>query len=177
MEGEYVHDNNDSNLHNLMDYYARRSNLSEMYLLDVLPFWISEARSERLKHALETYQSIASKQVGRMKVIFTQRHIRMNGTTNMAVQRFIEQTRATLLNCRDDVKKDAILLVSVSAINRFKINMYDMAAAFTRALGLHPMDTIFEDAGINEKNINSIFHQLEETDVDTSMINPVEISG
>jgi ferritin-like metal-binding protein YciE len=172
-------DNNQSivNLHNLLDYDARKFTSAEIQLKNSLPEWINKAGSLKLKTVLQKYLDFVQQHVQKMEGFFEEEQIVSLSLTNGVMHAFIEEANEKLENCNDVAIKDACLLASIQAINHFKISTYGTAAAFANALGMEKQAAVFHEAEVNEKQIDDRLSQLAEHEINIKAKSPIELPG
>lgn len=172
-------DNNQTivNLHNLLDYDARKFTSAEIQLKNSLPGWIHMAGSLKLKTVLQKYLDFVQQHVQKMEGFFEEEQIISLSLTNGVMHAFIEEANEKLQNCKDAAIKDACLLASIQAINHFKISTYGTAAAFANALEMEKQATVFHEAEVNEKQIDDRLSQLAEHEINIKAKSPIELPG
>ena len=172
-------DNNQSivNLHNLLDYDARKFTSAEIQLKNSLPEWINTAGSLKLKTVLQKYLDFVQQHVQKMEGFFEEEQIVSLSLTNGVMHAFIEEANEKLENCNDVAIKDACLLASIQAITHFKISTYGTAAAFANALGMEKQAAVFHEAEVNEKQIDDRLSQLAEHEINIKARSPFELPG
>jgi ferritin-like metal-binding protein YciE len=154
-----------TNLHDLLDFDARRFTSSEIQLKNSLPRWISTSGSLKLKTVLQKYLEMVEDQVKKMDGFFDAEKIASLSVTNRVMHAFIEETEEKLNDCSDLEVKDACLLAAIQSINHFKISTYGTAAAFAKALGMEKYAAFFHEAEVNEKKIDDRLSQLAEFEI------------
>jgi ferritin-like metal-binding protein YciE len=164
---------NITTLQNLLDYDGRKFAIAEMQLKNVLPEWINKASSIKLKNVLERYFQFVQLHTDKLEVFREEEKINSLSLVNRIMNAFIEETEEKLKQCADNEVKDACLLACVQSINHFKISMYGTAAAFSMALGMEKIATLFHEAEINEKQIDDRLTQLAEYEINLSAKAPV----
>lgn len=162
-----------TNLHNLLDYDARKFTSAEIELRNSLPAWISNANSLKLKTVLQKYLDFVEQHVQKLENFYEEEKIASLSLTNRVMQAFIEETEENLSNCADAAIKDACLLANIQAINHFKISAYGTAAAFAKTLGMEKQAAIFHEAEVNEKQIDDRLSQLAEHEINIDAKTPI----
>jgi ferritin-like metal-binding protein YciE len=152
-------------LHNLLDYDARKFTSAEVQLQFILPEWINQAGSLKLKAVLQKYLDFVQKHVQKMEGFYEEEKILSLSLTNRVMHAFIEETNEKLSNCADSEVKDACLAACIQTINHFKISAYGTAAAFANALAMEKQAAVFHEAEINEKQIDDRLSQLSEHEI------------
>ena len=152
-------------LHNLLDYDARKFTSAEVQLQLILPEWIIQAGSLKLKAVLQKYLEYVQQHVERMEDFYEEEKITSLSLTNRVMNAFIEETNERLSNCVDTEVKDACLVACIQAINHYKISTYGTAAAFANALAMEKQAALFHEAEINEKQIDDRLSQLSEHEI------------
>src|SRR5688572_1400207 len=140
-----------TNLHDLLDFDARKFTSAEIQLKHGLNEWIGRANSLKLKTVLQKYLEFVQQHVQKLEVFFEAEQISSLSSSNKIMKSFIEETEEKLNNCTDAEVKDACLLASVQSINHFKISLYGTAAAFAKELSMEKFASVFHEAEINEK--------------------------
>jgi ferritin-like metal-binding protein YciE len=172
-------DNNQTivNLHNLLDYDARKFTSAEIQLKNSLPGWINTASSLKLKTVLQKYLDFVQQHVQKMEGFFEEEQIISLSLSNGVMHAFIEEANEKLENCNDAAIKDACLLASIQSINHFKISTYGTAAAFANTLGMEKQAAVFHEAEVNEKQIDDRLSQLAEHEINIKAKSPFELPG
>ena len=165
-----------TNLHDLLDYNARKFTNAEIQLKNSLTEWISKAGALKLKDVLRKYLDFVQQHVQKLEGFFEAEQISSLSSTNRIMKSFIEETEEKLNYCTDPEVKDACLLASVQDINHFKISLYGTAAAFSRELNLEKFASVFHEAEINEKQIDDRLSQLAEHEINTRAKAPILLS-
>lgn len=165
----------ESNLRHLMAYYARKFSVAEQSLQQVLPLWIESSHHRLFRSALRQYLQNINRQLHLMTDYFTQEHIQTAGTVNQSVQMFIEETNKKLKQLKDPGQMDALLLASVMEVNRYKINLYHMAAVFARSLDMMPLVDLFTLSENQEKDIQIEFFKLSTSHIHIEGIDAIHI--
>jgi ferritin-like metal-binding protein YciE len=165
-----------TNLHELLDYDARKFISAEIILEKNLPKWISEASTVPLKSVFQKYLDFVKKHVQKLEDFYVEENINSLSYTNRVMQAFIEETEEKLSQCADMQIKDACLLACIQAINHFKISAYGTSAAFARALEMEKQAGIFHEAEVNEKQIDDRLSQLAEHEINIKAKAPITLS-
>jgi ferritin-like metal-binding protein YciE len=166
-----------ANLHDLLDYNARKFTNAEIQLRNSLNEWIVRASSLKLKAVLQKYLDFIQLHVLKLEGFFVAEQISSLSSTNRIMKSFIEETEEKLNNCVDAEVKDACLLASVQDINHFKISLYGTAAAFARELNMDKFASVFHEAEINEKQIDDRLSQLAEHEINTRAKAPILLNA
>lgn len=166
-----------TNLHDLLDYNARKFTNAEIQLKISLIEWVAKASSLKLKDVLRKYLDFVQQHVQKLESFFEAEQISSLSRTNMIMKSFIEETEEKLSNCTDPEVRDACLLASVQDINHFKISLYGTAAAFARELNMEEFAGTFREAEINEKQIDDRLSQLAEHEINTRAKAPILLSS
>jgi len=156
------------NLHDLLDYDARKFTSAEIELRNNLEEWIKVASSLKLKTILQKYLDFVQQHVQKLEAFYEEEKIVSISLTNRVMQAFIAESEEKLASCTDAAIKDACLVASIQAINHFKISFYGTAAAFANALGMEKQATFFHEAEINEKQIDDRLSQLAEHEINSN---------
>jgi ferritin-like metal-binding protein YciE len=174
-----MQENNPSiiNLHNLLDYEARKFTSAEIQLKKCLPDWINKAGSLKLKAVLQKYLDYVEQHVRNMEGFFEEEQIISLSLTHGIMKAFIEDTEDKLSNCNDVAISDACLLASIQSINHFKISTYGTAAAFANTLDMKNHANVFHEAEVNEKQIDDRLSQLAEFEINIKARAPIELQG
>ena len=125
-----------TNLHDLLDYNARKFTSAEIQLRNGLNEWIDKAASLNLKAVLQKYLDFVQQHVQKLESFFEAEQISSLSSGNRIMKSFIDETEEKLKNCADLQVRDACLLASVQDINHFKISLYGTAAAFAKELNM-----------------------------------------
>ncbi len=166
-----------NNLQSLLDYDARKFVIAEVQLKQILPVWIKNAGSLKLKTVLQKYHDLSVQHIDQMQHFLEEEQISSLSTTNRIMQAFIDETEEKSGNCCDPASKDACLLAAVQSINHFKISMYGTAAAFAKALEMKEAAVVFHEAEINEKQIDARLTKLAEEEINVFAKAPIELPG
>ena len=164
-------------LHNLLDYDARKFTSAEIQINNSLPEWINKASSLQLKTVLQKYLGFVQQHVQKIEGFFEEEKISSLSLTNRVMRAFIEEAEEKLVNCTDAAIKDACLLACIQAINHFKISTYGTAAAFANALDMEKQAAIFQEAEVNEKQIDDRLSQLAEHEINIKAKAPIVLPG
>jgi ferritin-like metal-binding protein YciE len=164
-------------LHNLLDYDACKFSSSEIQLKIILPTWISNAASLKLKEVLRRYLDYVQKHAEKLAGFIESEELLSVSAGNRIMRAFIEETQEKLAACTDAQVKDACLLASIQAINHFKISSYGTAAAFSRGLGMEKQAAVFHEAEISEKQIDDRLSQLAEFEINARAKAPITLPG
>lgn len=165
-----------TNLHDLLDYNARKFTNAEIQLKNSLTEWIAKAGALKLKDVLRKYLDFVQQHVQKLEGFFEAEQLSSLSSTNRIMKSFIEETDEKLNHCTDPEVRDACLLASVQDINHFKISLYGTAAAFARELNMEKFAGIFHEAEINEKQIDDRLSQLAEHEINTRAKAPILLS-
>lgn len=166
-----------SNLHQLLDYDARKFTAAEIQLKNSLVEWVSIAGSIQLKTVLQKYLDLVQQHVLSMEVFFEDEQIDSMSISNGVMHAYIFETNEKLSYCTEAAIKDASLLACIQSINHFKISAYGTAAAFANELGMESHAAIFHKAEINEKQIDDRLTQLAAFEINIKAKAPVELNG
>jgi len=166
-----------TNLHNLLDYDARKFTSAEIQLKNSLPEWINKAGSLKLKTVLQKYLDFVQQHVQNLEGFYEEEKIVSLSLTNRVMQAFIEEAEEKLANCTDAEVKDACLLACIQAINHFKISSYGTAAAFANTLGMEKQAAVLHEAEVNEKQIDDRLSQLAEHEINIKAKTPIVLPG
>ncbi len=164
-----------STLHNLIDNDALGFARAEIQLRNCLPGWINKAASLKFKTVLQRYLDFINQHVQKMEAFFEDEEINTISVSNRVIQALIDETEEKLSKCSDAEVKDACLLACIQAINHYKISVYGTAAAFANALGMEKQVAVFNEAKINEKQIDDRLSQLAEHEINIKARAPIVI--
>lgn len=153
------------NLHQLLDYDARRFTSAEIQLSRVLPDWIIQAYNLKLKSVLQRYLEIVNEHLKKLEEFIAEEEIYSITLRNRIIQAFIEETNEKVAECADMEVRDAALLECIQSMNHFKIAAYGTAAAFANELGNQKAAAIFHEIEGNEKQIDDRLSQLAEHEI------------
>lgn len=168
---------NIATLHNLLDYDARQFTIAEIQLKNVLPDWINEAGSVKLKTILQKYLDCVQHHAQLMEGFFEEEEVGLESLTNRLMQAFITEANEKLAMCSDTEVKDACLLACIQVINHFKISTYGTAASFAVALGMEKQAAIFHQAEVNEKQVDDRLSQLAAFEINSRAKTPIVLPG
>jgi ferritin-like metal-binding protein YciE len=166
-----------ANLHNLLDYDARKFTSAEIELKNSLQEWVNKASSFKLKTVLQKYLDFVQQHVQKLEVFYEAENIVSVNLTNRVMLAFIAEAEEKLGNCTDAAIKDACLLANIQAINHFKISFYGTAAAFANTLGMEKQAAFFYEAEVNEKQIDDRLSQLALHEINNNAKIPIELHG
>jgi len=166
-----------STLHNLLDYEISKFCYAEIHLKNVLPAWINNASSFKLKEVLQRYQDFVQQHAVNLEKFIEEEGITSLGINNKVMRAFIEETEEKLSNCSDLEVKDACLLACIQGINHYKISTYGTAAAFANTLGMEKTASVFHEAEINEKQIDDRLSQLAKFEINVKAKTPIVIQS
>jgi ferritin-like metal-binding protein YciE len=153
------------NLHQLLDYDAKKFVSAEIQLRDALKAWIDEAFSMKLKSVLQRYLEHVITHKEKMEHFIADEEIYSISLANRIIRAFIEETNEKIGECADPEVKDAALLECVQSINHFKISAYGSASAFANELGMTKSAELFHEAEASEKQIDDRLSQLAEHEI------------
>jgi len=159
-------------LQNLLDYNASQFSSAEIQLKTVLPEWINQAESLKLKAVLQKYLDLIEVHLTKIEDFFEQEKISSLSINNRIMKAYIEETEEKLSYCSDADVKDACLLAGIQTINHFKISTYGTAAAFSNALKLEKYAEIFHEIEVHEKQIDDRLSQLAEFEINIKAKEP-----
>ena len=154
-----------NNLHNLLDFDARKFISAEVELKNKLHGWITMAGSLKLKTVLQKYLDCVQQHVQKMEAFYEVEKIISVNLTNRIMLAFIAEADEKLAYCKETAISDACLLANIQSINHFKISAYGTAAAFANALNMEKQAALFHEAEINEKKIDDRLSQLAEHEI------------
>jgi ferritin-like metal-binding protein YciE len=154
-----------NNLHNLLDFDARKFISAEVELKNKLPGWITMAGSLKLKSVLQKYLDCVQQHVQKMEAFYEAEKIISVNLANRIMLAFIAEADEKLTYCKETAISDACLLANIQSINHFKISAYGTAAAFANALNMQKQAALFHEAEINEKKIDDRLSQLAEHEI------------
>lgn len=166
-----------TNLHDLLDYDARKFTSAEIQLKHALNKWIATAGSLKLKIVLQKYLDLILQHVQDLESFFEAEQINSLSSSNKVMKSFIDEAEEKINMCADAEVKDACLLASVQSINHFKISFYGTAAAFAKELNMVKFASVFHEAEINEKQIDDRLSQLAEHEINTRAKTPIVLPG
>ncbi len=154
-----------SNLNDLLIYDYSKFTDFEQGLRQVLPGWILQANSLKLKTILQRYLYYAEQHFKQVEGLIERKTSASNGKKAKTVGKMIEEINDKLSVCVDPEVKDACLLAAIQAINHYKISMYGTAASFANALELKKAAKLFYAAEVSEKQIDKRLSELAEQEV------------
>lgn len=154
-----------SNLNDLLVYDYSKFTDFEQGLKQVLPSWIVQANSLKLKTILQRYLYYTDQHFRQVEGLIDGKVSGPNSKKIRTIERIIEDINDKLSVCVDPEVKDACLLAAIQAINHYKISMYGTAASFANALDLKKTAKLFYAAEISEKQIDKRLSELAEQEV------------
>ena len=164
-------------LHDLLDFNAQKFTVAEIELSKILPAWIAQANSMKLKAVLQKYLDFVQAHVDTLAGFFEHENINSLSITNKIMLAYIAEAEEKLICCADPQVKDACLLACVQGINHFKISLYGTAAAFAKELGMEKFTSVFHEAEVNEKQIDDRLTQLAEHEINIKAKTPIVLPG
>lgn len=126
----------------------------EKHLAEVLPGWIQQVTSPKLRHILNQYLEYIRHHEQEMVNYFILQCAMPSAGKNRVIKALVEEANEKLGSCADHEIYDACLLASVQEINHFKISVYGTVTAFFNALGESKPAAIFHKAEKDEKRID-----------------------
>lgn len=172
-------ENNNSNINRLkglLDYNIQKATSMEAQLINILPEWIKQSASAKLKIVLQKYFGLVQVHLESLNSFLEEEKIISLSVTNRVMQAFIEETNEQLGKCTDAEVKDACLLACVQNINHFKISLYGTWAAFSNALEMSKRASVFREAEIKEKQIDDRLSQLAVYEINVNARSPIILS-
>ena len=154
-----------ANLNDLLTYDYSKFTDFEQGLKQMLPGWILQANSLKLKTILQRYLYYAEQHFKQVEGLIDGKTSGLNGKKVNTIEKMIEDVNAKLSVCVDPEVKDACLLAAIQAINHYKISMYGTAASFANALDLKKVAKLFYAAEVSEKQIDKRLSELAEQEV------------
>jgi ferritin-like metal-binding protein YciE len=154
-----------SNLNDLLTYDYSNFTDFEQGLKQVLPTWILQSTSLKLKTILQRYLYYAEQHLRQVEGLIDGKVSAPNTKKVKTIEKMIEDINDKLSVCVDPEVKDACLLAAIQAINHYKISMYGTAASFANALGLKKTAKLFYTAEVSEKQIDKRLSELAEQEV------------
>ena len=173
-----MEDNNSNltSLKNLLDYNIQKATGVEAQLIHILPEWINQSGSVKLKVVLQKYLDLVQLHLENLNNFLEEEKIISLSVTNRIMQAFIQETTEQLDKCTDAEVKDACLLACVQNINHFKISLYGTWAAFANALDMSKHASVFREAEVNEKQIDDRLSQLAVHEINVNARAPIILS-
>jgi ferritin-like metal-binding protein YciE len=162
-------------LQNLLDYDACKFSHGEIQLINILPFWINQSASKKLKEVLQKYHNHIAQHAQKLERFIIGEGILNLDIRNKVIETFIEEAEEMLDKCTDPEVKDACLLACIQGINHYKISCYGTAAAFAKVLELEKQAEIFHEAEISEKQIDDRLTQLAEFEINVKAKTPIGV--
>jgi ferritin-like metal-binding protein YciE len=162
-------------LPDILDYNVRKIASAESQLKSILPNWVNAASSLTLKNALNKYLRLVEHHNQKLHDFLNEEKIDHLNGVNIVMQGFVKEAIEKINNCGDTEGRDASLLESIRAINRYKLNMYGTAAAFSKTLGKSAM--FFREAELHEREINNKLSQLAQHKIHNKLKAPAKLSG
>ena len=154
-----------TNLNDLLMYDYSKFTDFEHGLKQMLPAWILQANSLKLKTILQRYLYYAEQHLRQVESLIDGKISTPNSKKVKTIEKMIEDINDKLSVCVDPEVKDACLLAAIQAINHYKISMYGTAASFANALDLKKTAKLFYAAEVSEKQIDKRLSDLAEQEV------------
>jgi len=151
---------NVSTLQQLLDEFAKMFIIAEVELHNILPYWVRQANSIKLKSILLKYNDQVKKHVDTFEHFFEEEDITYLSHSNKVMHALISSTEELCSHCGNSFTRDACLLSCIQNINHYKIGSYGSAASFANSLGLSKTAALFHEFEINEKQIDDRLSQL-----------------
>jgi ferritin-like metal-binding protein YciE len=156
-----------SSLQNLLEYDTRKFISSEVQLANTLPHWIAVTLSAKMKGFLLRYLELIKDNIRKMENFTREENIRPVDYTNGVMHSMIEDTDVRLSHCNTATLKDACLLSGIQAINHCKISRYGTAASFAHSLGADTAASVFHEATMIEKEVDSQLSKLAREEINS----------
>jgi ferritin-like metal-binding protein YciE len=160
-------------LHDLLIYDTRKVLYCENQLISVLPAWIDNIRSARLKVVIEHYLVYIKYHVDGILKFFKRKKLMDFHVQDNVAQAFIDEINEKMDDCRDDQIIDALLLSSIQQIIHYKICMYGTISAFAQVLDLDITAGEFYTSEKDEKDIDSRLSFLAEQEINPLAKSPI----
>lgn len=145
----------------------------EKHLLDILPGWIQQVSSSKLKNILNQYLELIRHHEQQMVNYFIVHKATPSEGRNRVMRALVEEANEKLGYCADPEIYDACLLASVQEINHYKISVYGTVTAFFNALGQGDSASIFHKAEKDEKRIDEQLSFQADLDINELARTPV----
>jgi ferritin-like metal-binding protein YciE len=165
-----------TNLNDLLTYDYTKFIDFEQGLKQVLPAWILQSNSLKLKTILQRYLYYAEQHFRQVESLIDGSVPQMNSKNGKTIEKIVEDINDKLSVCVDPEVKDACLLASIQAINHYKISMYGTAASFANALSLKKTAKLFYAAEVSEKQIDKRLSELAEQEVNLKAKVPLALT-
>jgi ferritin-like metal-binding protein YciE len=147
-------------LHQLLDDYARMFIIAEVELHNMIPYWVRQSNSIKLKTILLKYNEQVKKHIASFEDFFEEETVTYLSSSNKIMHALIASTEELCMLCENNFTRDACLLSCIQNINHYKIGSYGSAASFANSLGLTKTANLFYEFEINEKQIDDRLSQL-----------------
>jgi ferritin-like metal-binding protein YciE len=147
-------------LQQLLNEFSKSYIIAEVELHNILPYWVRQANSVKLKNILLRYNDQIKKHVDMFEQYFEEDNITYLSQSNRIMHALISTTDEMCTACGDSTTRDACLLSCIQNINHYKIGSYGSAASFANSLGLSKTALLFHEFEINEKQIDDRLSQL-----------------
>jgi ferritin-like metal-binding protein YciE len=143
-----------ASLSDLLALETARIMEGEKYLIQVLPDWIQQVTSSKLRKILEHYLDCIQHHEQQMISFFQPPTFSPTVGKNRVIRALVEEADEKLGYCADHEIYDACLLACVQEINHYKISVYGTVSAFFIALGQNYPAAVFHKAEKDEKRID-----------------------
>ena len=162
-------------LPDILDYNVRKIASAESQLKSILPNWVNAANSLTLKNVLKKYLRVVQHHNQKFHDFLNEEKIDHLNGVDIVMQGFVKEAIEKINSCEDVEGRDTSLLESIRAINRYKLNLYGTAAAFSKTLGKSAM--FFSEAELHEREINNKLSQLAQHKIHNKPKAPAKLSG
>lgn len=160
-------------LSDLLSLETGRVMEGEKHLIQVLPGWIQQVTSVKLRKILNDYLEYIRHHEQQMVNYFMHQAATPPEGRNRVMRALVEEADEKLGNCADPEIYDACLLASVQEINHYKISVYGTVTAFFNALGQRESAAIFHKAEKDEKRIDEQLSFQADLDINELARTPV----
>lgn len=160
-------------LRDLLALETSRVMEGEKHLIEVLPGWIQQVTSAKLRHILNQYLEFIRHHEQEMINYFIHQAATPSAGRNRVMRALIDEANEKLGACADHEIYDACLLASVQEINHYKISVYGTVTAFFNALGESKSAAIFHKAEKDEKRIDEQLSFQADLDINELARTPV----
>jgi ferritin-like metal-binding protein YciE len=145
----------------------------EKHLIEVLPGWIQQVSSSKLRVILNQYFDYIRHHERQMVNYFIHHSATPPAGKNRVMRALVEEANEKLGSCADTEIYDACLLASVQEINHYKISVYGSVTAFFNALGQRDSAAVFHKAEKDEKRIDEQLSFQADLDINELARTPV----
>lgn len=137
----------------------------ELRLIEALPRFMDEARSERLKRACADHLVEVDAQVKRLEQLFDRLGLRSRRETDAAAKALLDQARAVWRGGGDPTVRDAALIAILQAIEHLEIAGYGTVRTWALHLGLHEAADLLQATLAEERACDRSLTEIAESGI------------